>query len=478
MNSKQWFFLMLLGFAAVALAMIPLPGLTRGLNEGFDAGAVRATDPRNSDNEPLATEEYANQLAAENSLRYYFSQVTAATGGYELFLEEPISAVASSASTTVGADWTLFDGYITATNSPGIDMLETGVYEIHRHVAKAAGSDAQVAFELWSRTVGGTETFIGSSAAELVTGDNAITEVSVSITVATPVTLALTDRLVLKQYGKRATAPDVAMQSWYGGAYQGYFGVPVSSLNFMYRDGSNASTTVSLSGRLNVTGPINGAGSVASTSYVDVDHGQSQAQHGCTVVASEARITTVGGGLIQGATQVASAGATADNQFGVVNASGPVTIGSRTLVLVGGSSFSKTYTSSFITEVAVNPNASVATYAIASFVLGTNDYKAIVKVEAMGATADNIGGTGVEAWVAYYAADNNSGTINWIASQSVMTSVTGSALEDMVDPTVTLTADGVTITVNFFAPAVYSRYLLRVSGVGYGLNVPKFLGEP
>jgi hypothetical protein len=93
-----------------------------------------------------------------------------------------------------------------------------------------------------------------------------------------------------------------------------YWDPSTLAMTYMYKDATGtihtwpgASATAALADH-ELDQSTHGATVVASEARVAA-HELDQSTHGCTVVASEARITAVGGGLIQGATQVASLGA-------------------------------------------------------------------------------------------------------------------------------------------------------------------------
>lgn len=222
-------------------------------------------------------------LTAQSTLRYYFDETSSDIVGYESFATSPVMVQASDAI-TLTTSLAQIDAWVTPANTPNLTTLVTGIYEVELFFSKTGVGDSTIITELWSRDTGGTETFIASSTAHTLSGviSSPVLEV-LRFSVSAPVTVASTDRLVVKMYGYRGAAT-AGLVLWYGGVTGGFFGVPISPRNFMRVDASNADLAEAQS-NLGITADIaNLAAHVASTGT---------SVHGMGTMATEAKTNYV-----------------------------------------------------------------------------------------------------------------------------------------------------------------------------------------
>lgn len=241
MRTRLILLLALLCCAALATADQPMfaprdPGAARTGDLDDLSGVTNASTARS--NLDVYSKTETDALAAQSSLRYYFDETSSDIVGYESFATSPVLIQASEAL-ALGTTLALLDTWITPPNTPNLTTLVTGEYEVEGYMSKSGAGTAYTIMELWSRNLAGTETFIASSTQSSLVGVVSSPQLGVlRFSVGTAVTLADTDRLVVKLYGYRSGV--AALTLWYGGATSAFFGVPISPRNFMRIDGSNA----------------------------------------------------------------------------------------------------------------------------------------------------------------------------------------------------------------------------------------------
>jgi len=219
------------GLGTMAVVDSPVPVANGGTGVTDAAGARAAFD--------VYSKAETDSLAAQSTLRYYFDETDSDVVGYEAFATAPV-AVQASEAITLATSSALIDVWITPANTPNVDTLVTGIYEIEQYITKTGNGTSNLIAELWSRDTGGTETFIATSSAIAESGIISTPKlIFPRFSIEAPVTLAHTDRLVVKLYGYRGAVAS-GLVIWYGNSTGSFFGVPISPRNFMRIDGSNA----------------------------------------------------------------------------------------------------------------------------------------------------------------------------------------------------------------------------------------------
>lgn len=149
---------------------------------------------------------YADNIAKGITVDYYFSDTPdGVIANYDLMYPSDTGEVESTAAAALPAADTLIQTFITQTTEPNFTTLLAGIYDIHIHAAKTAGTkDAFIYAEFYKRTEpGGVETLLATSDnSALLTGSNV--GYTLHFTLLDDEILNDTDRLVVKFYGSPA----------------------------------------------------------------------------------------------------------------------------------------------------------------------------------------------------------------------------------------------------------------------------------
>ncbi len=161
-------------------------------------GATTAAGARTNLN--LYSQDDVNSLINGSNLSYFLSTVASDIGGY--FVADGFTGgVQSSTSASITANPTLIKAFATLSTEPNTTILKNGIYNVHVHAAKTAGTKGSTIYaELYNRTSGGVETlFATSEMSPALTGS--IVEYNLHLTVGADITVNSTDRIVIKIYG-------------------------------------------------------------------------------------------------------------------------------------------------------------------------------------------------------------------------------------------------------------------------------------
>lgn len=146
-----------------------------------------------------------NQIIAalpSNSI-YMFSATNSGISGYKSMplLSNFIAGAESSTSQIVTTSPTLIEEFATPSGYPNTTSIPTGVIQIHYETEKVAGSNNYYSYaEIYKRTSGGTETLIATSDNSTETSVNTRVQVTVAAYLSSIISLATTDRIVVKIY--------------------------------------------------------------------------------------------------------------------------------------------------------------------------------------------------------------------------------------------------------------------------------------
>ncbi len=218
-------------------------------------GTVGGIDPVASTD--LATKEYVDQSVSFIS-EYYLTNTASGIGGIYYDAIELHTGEAEANFTVAG----LTDGngqpivtFATIAGTPGMDAFRHGVYAMHVHVEKIAGTKpTKLYYEVYRREVGGAETLIATS--ELSDYITAKTGILLHASVLNDITVLVADRLVWKVLANvESTGSNASIVIYVEGDNVSRVSVPTSteilSSIFLRQDG-----TKELTGNMIVTGGV------------------------------------------------------------------------------------------------------------------------------------------------------------------------------------------------------------------------------
>lgn len=150
-----------------------------------------------------AIKTYADNIAKGITVDYYFSDTPdGVIANYDIMFPSDTGESESTAAASLPAADTLIQTFITQTTEPNFTTLLAGIYDIHIHAAKTAGTkDAFIYAEFYKRThPAGVETLLATSDnSALLTGSNV--GYTLHFSLLSDEILDATDRLVVKFYG-------------------------------------------------------------------------------------------------------------------------------------------------------------------------------------------------------------------------------------------------------------------------------------
>lgn len=156
---------------------------------------------------PAISNNYYNKDEVDDLLGginfdYFFTDTAEGIiAGYNTMVPSDTGEVESTVFASIPAADTLIKSFVTEVNEPQFTNLLAGIYELHIHAAKTAGTkDVLIYGEFYKRASGGTETLLGTSEnSAILTGSN--TEYGLHFSIASDEILLSDDRLVVKFYG-------------------------------------------------------------------------------------------------------------------------------------------------------------------------------------------------------------------------------------------------------------------------------------
>jgi hypothetical protein len=193
---------------------------------------------------------------------YEFANIASGVNGYftSQWLGDYVPGTITTITTTIGTTPTLIGSFITDVGYPGIPTLPIGTNTVSFETQKASGTKFYTCYaEFYKRTTGGTETLINTS--DITTAFNLNTKIQqvVSDFIASPITLDVTDRIVIKLYASTTSGTDSITLSFDDNTNSGLqlSVLPASISNFVPYVGSTANLnlgTYSFTTTGNVTG--------------------------------------------------------------------------------------------------------------------------------------------------------------------------------------------------------------------------------
>ncbi|KKL18930.1 hypothetical protein LCGC14_2470600, partial [marine sediment metagenome] len=166
------------------------------------------------------------------SFNYFLNDTADAIGGIYYKMEDnDLGGGESTLSTiigTTGNDKPLVN-FITPANEPGVLQIEAGVYNMHVHAEKTAGSSTVdgIYWELYKREVSTVETLLGTS--EISSAVTVKAPFNMHLVLSSAVTLAATDRLLIKFYANLSGGAGATVALYQEGTTDSYFSFQVTS---------------------------------------------------------------------------------------------------------------------------------------------------------------------------------------------------------------------------------------------------------
>lgn len=216
-----------------------------------------------TDNNTVTTKGYTDDTIADSlggvNFDYFFSDTAEGViAGYDLMFPANTGESESTVVVSIPSADTLIQNFITETSEPTFLTLVSGVYDIHIHAAKTAGTkDVFIYAEFYKRASGGSETLLATTEnSPLLAGSN--TEYNLHFTIDDDETLLSDDRLVVKFYGTPS-------------------GVGTDPTATLYLEGNNASrvevrtTSDALDGRYAVKSGLDGGQTLSGGAQANDD---------------------------------------------------------------------------------------------------------------------------------------------------------------------------------------------------------------
>ena len=167
------------------------------------------------------------------TIDYFFSDTSSNVGGdYFDMTNDDLGGAESTLSTAglgTGNDQPLVN-FVTLAGEPALTQLLKGIYDLHIHATKTAGTKPVTIYgQLYSRTGGGTETL--QSTSETSSAITAVqSEHDLHMTISANVTIGATDRLVIKWFanvGQTGSAATVTLAM--EGDLDSHFALPTTT---------------------------------------------------------------------------------------------------------------------------------------------------------------------------------------------------------------------------------------------------------
>lgn len=147
-----------------------------------------------------ANKNYVDISIASLSILEFFSTTVSDIGGIYRVMDNVEASVGTVTSASLGAgdDQAAFN-FATLVNEPGLITLTPGEYHSHIHGFKTGTKPVSIYFELYKRTTLDVETLVGTSDISSPLASTVSLQ-ELFILLNTPVTLDITDRLVVKWF--------------------------------------------------------------------------------------------------------------------------------------------------------------------------------------------------------------------------------------------------------------------------------------
>lgn len=194
------------------------------------------------------TKEYVDLAVSSFSIDYFLTDTASDIGTYYVMQDTETGEAESTlvASSLSNGDDQLMFTYATPSGEPGLTNIQQGIYQLHTHLEKTAGTKPVTAYwTLSKRATGGAETLLMTSETSSAVTSKASFFLHAVLSSST--VLASTDRLVLKVYANvGTTGNDVDVTIYMEGDNDCHVSVKVPSTIlsdlFVRRDGTKELT--------------------------------------------------------------------------------------------------------------------------------------------------------------------------------------------------------------------------------------------
>jgi hypothetical protein len=247
--------------------------------ERIDGSGIMPTANVTMDADPtgdlgIATRQYVDRAVSAGTLEYYFSNDAADVGGYKYAYDTPPAAPTTITAAGLGDGESVIEEFITESGEPNITALSTGIYAVHIHARKTAGTKSvTLKCAGYKRVLAGTETLLGTTEVT-VPLDVSVTGYDIHVPITEEVPLLTTDRIVAKIIATVAgvgTAPTVELSV--GSTFYSGWLMPVTGSQYVNVNGDVMKGGLTINSLLNNQDTIiYGTGATALV-YVDASKG-------------------------------------------------------------------------------------------------------------------------------------------------------------------------------------------------------------
>ena len=189
-------------------------------NDGA-TGATGATGPMGPMNQtPNMTPGENGATGGTGGTIFYFNNTVSDISGYESIEQIPSGAaeVVESVSVTATGGDGLIDPYVTLSGYPGVASLPAGLWRFRTfHNVSSNAGVSNVVFSVYNRTATGTETLLFTTVSDEINQEGIADEYLTSYVQNAPYTVSLTDRIVIKVYGRTTRVPATTVRFVYQG---------------------------------------------------------------------------------------------------------------------------------------------------------------------------------------------------------------------------------------------------------------------
>ena len=190
---------------------------------------ITVTDPIN--NSDASTKKYVDERLSQNSV-FYLSATSSGIGfDYLMILTDSNPSTITLSTGSVGNNDYVFS-WITQPNIPNVTILPEGLYHIDHTTRKTGGvNTCSIYPEIYIADLNGVEYYEVGTTSTPSTLTTTFTRFTDYIAVTSPVTMSVTDRLVVKL--KIADTGNDTIETQVEGNTLSHFGTPISNANFI-----------------------------------------------------------------------------------------------------------------------------------------------------------------------------------------------------------------------------------------------------
>ena len=153
----------------------------------------------------IVNKKYVDSIATRQAVELFLTTNASDIGTYDdLDIDVSPDAETTIQQTITAGSTTLINAFASQLNEAEIDaleILESGIYELHTHAEADFPNGMTIYFEFYHRTAGGTETLLGTSHDSGILGLTE-TEINLHANVTNDKNFIAGDRIVVKVYGR------------------------------------------------------------------------------------------------------------------------------------------------------------------------------------------------------------------------------------------------------------------------------------